>query len=84
MKTKSGNPLNPIGIGTWNISSVFKPGNPEAKYKGTEPAYGNEDAEIEAIRYSIAKGQNHIDCAELYGGLYTDEVVGRAIGKRQS
>jgi diketogulonate reductase-like aldo/keto reductase len=43
------------------------------------PVYGNEEAEIEALRYSIAKGQNHIDCAEMYGGFYTDEVVGRAL-----
>lgn len=79
MQTKSDNPLFPVGIGTWNISSVFKSGNPTAKYKGTEPVYGNEEAEIEALQYSIEKGQNHIDCAELYGGFYTDEVVGRAI-----
>jgi diketogulonate reductase-like aldo/keto reductase len=46
---------------------------------GTHPVYGNEDAEIEALRYSLKSGQNHIDCAELYGAFYTDEVVGRAI-----
>ncbi len=78
MKTKSGNLLFPIGIGTWNIAGVFN-ADPTAKYKGAEPSYGNEEAEIEAIRYSISKGQNHIDCAELYGAFYTDEVVGRAI-----
>lgn len=55
------------------------PDSPTAKYKGAEPVYGNEETEIEALRYSIEKGQNHIDCAELYGGFYTDEVVGRAI-----
>lgn len=78
MKTKSGNLLFPIGIGTWNIAGVFN-ADPTAKYKGAEPSYGNEEAEIEALRYSISKGQNHIDCAELYGAFYTDEVVGRAI-----
>lgn len=78
MKTKSGRPLFPIGIGTWNISGRFN-ADPTAKYKGAEPSYGNEDAEIAAIRYSISKGQNHLDCAELYGAFYTDEVVGRAI-----
>lgn len=41
--------------------------------------HGNEDREIEAVRYSITKGQNHIDCAEMYGGFYTDEVIGRAL-----
>jgi 2,5-diketo-D-gluconate reductase B len=30
----------------------------------------------------MSKGQNHLDCAELYGGFYTDEVVGRAIAGR--
>lgn len=79
MQTKSGKQLFPIGIGTWNIGGTFNPNDPTAKYKGAEPAYENEKAEIEAIRYSISKGQNHIDCAELYGAFHTDEVVGKAI-----
>lgn len=78
LKTKSGKQVHPIGIGTWNISSVFE-ANPSEKYKGTRPVHGNEEAEIEALRYSLENGQNHIDCAELYGAFYTDEVVGRAI-----
>lgn len=78
MQTKSGKPLFPIGIGTWNIAGTFE-SDPSAKYKGAEPQYGNEQAEIEAIRYSLSKGQNHIDCAELYGGFYTDQVVGQAL-----
>lgn len=79
MKTKSGKTLFPIGIGTWNIGGTFNPNNPDAKYKGAEPSYENEEVEIEAIQYSIEKGQNHIDCAELYGAFHTDEVVGKAI-----
>ncbi|HEY4160980.1 MAG TPA: aldo/keto reductase [Candidatus Saccharimonadales bacterium] len=79
MKTKSGLPLFPIGIGTWDISSRRKSNDPAAKYGGTEAVLGNEAAEIESLRYSLAKGQNHIDCAELYGAFYTDEVVGRAL-----
>lgn len=78
MKTKSGKSLFPIGIGTWNIGGTFT-ADPTAKYKGAEPSYDNEAAEVEAIRYSISKGQNHIDCAELYGAFHTDEVVGKAI-----
>lgn len=78
MKTKAGKPLFPIGIGTWNIGGTFT-ADPSAKYKGAEPNYDNEAVEIEAIRYSISKGQNHIDCAELYGAFHTDEVVGKAI-----
>lgn len=78
MKTKSSKELFPIGIGTWNIGGTFT-ANPGAKYKGAEPNFDNETAEIEAIRYSISRGQNHIDCAELYGAFHTDEVVGKAI-----
>lgn len=78
LQTKSGKQLHPIGIGTWNIGGTFT-ADPTAKYKGAEPNYEDEAAEIEAIRYSISKGQNHIDCAELYGAFHTDEVVGKAI-----
>jgi diketogulonate reductase-like aldo/keto reductase len=77
MQTKSGKTLHPIGIGTWAIASRVT--DQKTKYRGVMPVYGNEEAEIEAIRYSISKGQNHIDCAEMYGGFYTDEVVGKAI-----
>lgn len=83
MQTKSGKPVFPIGIGTWNIGGTFNPNNPMAKYKGAEPNYANEEAEIAAIRYSIEKGQNHIDCAELYGAFHTDEVVGKAINSSE-
>ncbi len=79
MQTKSGKPVFPIGIGTWSIGGTFNPNNPTAKYKGAEPNYDNEEAEVAAICYSIEKGQNHIDCAELYGAFHTDEVVGKAI-----
>lgn len=78
LQTKSGKGLCPIGVGTWNVSSVFE-ADPAAKYKGTRAVQGNEEAEIDALRYSLQMGQNHIDCAELYGAFYTDEVVGRAI-----
>jgi 2,5-diketo-D-gluconate reductase B len=75
--TKSGKSLHPIGIGTWGISSEKT--QEDNKYVGVVPSKGNEDTEIEALRYSLDQGQNHLDCAELYGGFYTDEVVGRAI-----
>jgi 2,5-diketo-D-gluconate reductase B len=79
LQTKSGKPLFPIGIGTWNIGSRINSENLGSKYRGVESVHGNEDQEIKAIRYSISKGQNHIDCAEMYGGFYTDEIVGRAL-----
>jgi len=71
--------VHPIGIGTWNIASRINPDNLGSKYRGVEPVKGNEEREIEALRYSLSRGQNHLDCAEMYGGFYTDEVVGRAI-----
>lgn len=77
LHTLSGKHLNPIGIGTWGIGSELEP-DPSAQYKA-RPLRGNEKAEIKALRYSLNAGQNHIDCAELYGGFYTDEIVGRAI-----
>lgn len=79
MKTKSGLPLFPIGIGTWNISSQRLSSDSTAKYGGTESVHGNEEVEIDALQYSLSQGQNHIDCAELYGAFYTDEVVGYAL-----
>ena len=82
LQTKSDKPLHPIGVGTWNISGIFEL-DPTAKYKGARAVYGNEESEIEALRYSLAKGQNHIDCAELYGAFYTDEIVGHAIADSQ-
>ena len=78
MKTKSGKELFPIGIGTWLISGSYTLDESQ-KYRGAAPVYGNEEDEIEALRYCVSKGQNHFDCAELYGAFYTDEVVGRAI-----
>lgn len=83
MQTKSGKPLFPVGIGTWNIASFNNPDNQDSTYRGVEPKHGNEESEIEAVRYSISKGQNHIDCAEMYGGFYTDEVVGRALKEQK-
>jgi diketogulonate reductase-like aldo/keto reductase len=78
MQTKSGKSLHPIGIGTWLIAGSFE-ADPTDLYKGAKPRHDTEQQEIEALRYSLSKGQNHIDCAELYGGFYTDEVVGKAI-----
>lgn len=83
MKTKSGSPLFPIGIGTWNISSQRSSNDPAAKYGGTEAVHGNEEGEIDVLRYSFSQGQNHIDCAELYGAFYTDEVIGRALNNQK-
>jgi diketogulonate reductase-like aldo/keto reductase len=79
LRTASGREIHPIGIGTWDVASHKDPSLPEGKYGRVEPFRGRDDKEIEAITFSLAQGQNHIDCAELYGAFYTDEVVGRAL-----
>lgn len=71
LKTRSGKSLNPIGIGTWGIGGAW------------EADYDNDQLGIEAIRYSVSIGQNHIDCAEIYGAGHTEEVVGRALNGRK-
>jgi 2,5-diketo-D-gluconate reductase B len=79
LTTKNGDILHPIGIGTWNISSRINDSLPEGRFRNVEAVRGNEQEEIDGLRYSIERGQNHLDCAELYGAFYTDEVVGRAL-----
>lgn len=65
--TKSGVPVNPVGLGTWGIGGTW------------EPEYGKEDIGIFAIRHAISRGVNHIDTAEVYGGGYTDSILGKAL-----
>ncbi len=67
LKTIDGFKANPIGIGTWGIGGGM--------YSSSE----NDQKEIEAIEYSLSKGQNHIDTAEMYGDGHSEEVVGMAI-----
>lgn len=65
--------VHPIGIGTWGMGGDrFSDGNLYADYR-------NDEAEAAAIRYSLSKGQNHIDTAQLYGAGHTEEIVGRAL-----
>lgn len=66
LRTKSGSLLHPIGIGTWGYGEypLFSPGT---------------QAEVEAIRYAIALGQNHIDTAEMYANGGAERIVGQAI-----
>lgn len=67
LETNSGKALHPIGIGTWGFGGTW------------EAEYGREQEGVENIRYSISKGQNHIDGAQVYGAGHTDEVIGMAI-----
>ena len=59
--------VNPIGIGTWGVGGFM------------EAEYGKDREEIEAIQYSLKKGQNHIDTAEMYGNGHAEEIVSDAI-----
>jgi diketogulonate reductase-like aldo/keto reductase len=63
-----------IGIGTWCVG-----GGIHLDTGIIYADYDNEKKEIEAIKYSIEKGQNHIDTAQMYGAGHTEEVVGKAI-----
>ena len=65
--------VNPIGIGTWAMGgSRLADGTVYADYE-------RDDEEAAAIRYSIERGQDHIDTAQVYGAGHTEEIVGRAI-----
>lgn len=66
MRTRSGRPLHPVGLGTWTF--------------GDAPAASPDvEAEIAAIRYALRLGQNHIDTAEDYAHGGAEQVVGQAI-----
>lgn len=67
--TLSGKKIHPIGIGTWGIGGTW------------EKETGNEQKGIDAIKYAIKNGLNHIDSGQIYGGGYTDELIGEAIIK---
>ena len=41
--------------------------------------YDHDQREIQAIRYALGKGQNHIDTAQFYGAAHTEELVGEAL-----
>jgi diketogulonate reductase-like aldo/keto reductase len=65
--------VHPLGIGTWGMGGHrLSDGNIYADYR-------YDEREIEAIRYSIGMGQNHIDTAALYGAGHTEEIVGLAV-----
>ncbi|MCS7145667.1 MAG: aldo/keto reductase [Nitrososphaerota archaeon] len=56
-----------IGLGTWRMGGSMSPDH-------------SQDLEIvEAIRYAVELGMNHIDTAEMYGAGHSEELVGRAI-----
>lgn len=71
--TIAGREVHPIGIGTWGMGGDRLPdGNIFADYR-------QDEREVEAIRYSVGMGQNHLDTAQLYGAGHTEEIVGEAL-----
>lgn len=73
-KTLNNFKINPIGIGTWMMGGGYY-----RESKVTFATYDNDSTEIEAIKYSIQKGQNHIDTAVMYAAGHSEELVGKAI-----
>lgn len=65
--------FHPIGIGTWGM------GGTRLSDDAIFADYDHDQREIEAIRYSISQGQNHLDTAQLYGAGHTEEIVREAI-----
>lgn len=75
MKTKriADRDVHPIGIGTWGMGGDrLEDGSAFADYR-------YDERHIEAIRYALQLGQNHIDTAQFYGAGHTEEIVGEAI-----
>lgn len=65
--------IHPIGIGTWDMGGArFEDNTIYAEYE-------KDEKNIAAVRYSLSKGQDHIDTAQLYGAGHTEELVGEAI-----
>jgi diketogulonate reductase-like aldo/keto reductase len=64
---KTGESVASIGLGTWNM------GGRES------PDYRDDERLIEAIRYAVELGMNHIDTAEMYAAGHAEELVGEAV-----
>jgi diketogulonate reductase-like aldo/keto reductase len=64
---KTGESVAAIGLGTWNM------GGRES------PDYRDDEGLIEAIRYAVELGMNHIDTAEMYAAGHAEELVGEAV-----
>jgi diketogulonate reductase-like aldo/keto reductase len=64
---KTGESVAAIGLGTWNM------GGRES------PDYRDDERLIEAIRYAVELGMNHIDTAEMYAAGHAEGLVGEAV-----
>ena len=62
-----GRDLFPLGIGTFGMGGFFKPDRSgEARWKA-------------AIKFALRRGYELVDTAEVYGGGYTERLVGEAL-----
>lgn len=66
--------INKIGIGTWLMGGGWDKEN-----MLTYSDYEHDEESIKAIKYSLEKGQNHIDTAQMYGAGHCEEIVGKAL-----
>jgi diketogulonate reductase-like aldo/keto reductase len=64
---KTGESVAAIGLGTWNM------GGRES------PDHRDDERLIEAIRYAVELGMNHVDTAEMYAAGHAEELVGEAV-----
>ena len=64
---RTGESVAAIGLGTWNM------GGRES------PDYRDDERVIQAIRYAVELGMDHIDTAEMYAAGHAEELVGEAI-----
>jgi len=64
---RTGEKIAAIGLGTWRMGG------------GMSPDRSGDKKAIEAIRYAVRLGMNHIDTAEIYGGGHSEELVGEAV-----
>lgn len=60
--------LSKIGLGTWLLGGDIK-----------ENINNNDENDINAIKYAINNGINHIDTSESYSGGKSEKLVGQAI-----
>jgi len=64
----------PVGIGTFCVGGGYY-----LDIKKDFADYDNDEKYIEALRYSLKLGQNHIDTAYTYGDGHTEAVISKAI-----
>lgn len=60
--------LSPLGVGTWQFSN-----------KGGTWNTVTDKTVYEILKYSLTKGMNWIDTAEIYGNGISETLIGQAL-----